>query len=155
MFQQDIKLQVWDTAGQERFRTITTSYYRGANGIMIVFDVTDSASFEKVRYWLNELKEHVGADMPALLVGNKIDLGRERTVDQAAARRFASEVNIRLRETSAKTNEGVTEAFADLVSTMLQRKQRDDASRPARQGDRPLSLAGQPPPSSSGGGCSC
>jgi len=123
---------------------------------MIVFDVTDSASFEKVRYWLNELKEHVGADMPALLVGNKIDLARERTVDQAAARRFASEVNIRLRETSAKTNEGVTEAFADLVSTMLQRKQREDAARPGpRPGDRPLNLAGQQPSASSGSGCSC
>lgn len=153
----DIKLQVWDTAGQERFRTITTSYYRGANGIMIVFDVTDAASFEKVRYWLNELKEHVGSDMPALLVGNKIDLTRERTVDVATAKRFSSEVNIRLRETSAKTNEGVTEAFADLVSTMLQRKIKEDSLKPGRPGDKQsgVSLAGQPAPAASGGGCPC
>jgi GTPase SAR1 family protein len=126
---------------------------------MIVFDVTDTASFEKVRYWLNELKEHVGSDMPALLVGNKIDLTRERTVDVATAKRFSSEVNIRLRETSAKTNEGVTEAFADLVATMLQRKIKEDALKPPRPGDKSaggVSLAGQPTPASgSGGGCSC
>ena len=60
----NIKIQVWDTAGQERFRTITTSYYRGASGVLIVFDVTDEMSFEKIRYWLNELKEHATPGIP-------------------------------------------------------------------------------------------
>jgi len=148
--QQDIKLQVWDTAGQERFRTITTSYYRGANGIMIIFDVTDSASFEKVRYWLNELKEHVGQDMPALLIGNKTDLTRDRTVDPAAAQRFAQEVGIKLLETSAKTNAGVTEAYAELVSMMMKQKA---ASPSGAQESVPLNQQSQN--TSSGGGCGC
>lgn len=149
--QHDIKLQVWDTAGQERFRTITTSYYRGANGIMIVFDVTDTASFEKVRYWLNELKEHVGPDMPAVLVGNKIDLQRDRTVDAATAQRFSQEVGIPLMETSAKTAEGVTEAYALLVTKMLAQAKQKAVYEPASNSVAVNSQnAG-----SSGGGCSC
>eukprot|EP00727_Mastigamoeba_balamuthi_P013120 m51a1_g8430 putative member ras oncogene family (230) ;mRNA; r:348101-349444 len=159
MDNKDIKLQVWDTAGQERFRTITTSYYRGANGIMIVFDVTDPASFEKVRYWLSELKEHVGADMPALLVGNKIDLTRERTVDSAAAKRFATEVGIRLRETSAKTADGVADAFTELVSMMLAKKIADLAKSqkegaPAGSSGAAVPVGGDSGASSSGG-CGC
>jgi len=144
----DIKLQVWDTAGQERFRTITTSYYRGANGIMIVFDVTDSASFEKVRYWLNELKEHVGTDMPALLVANKIDLTRDRAVDTASAQRFAKEVGIKLVETSAKTNAGVTEAYGELVTMMMKQK----ASSPSSQDTVAVQ---KPKQEQQSGGCSC
>ena len=144
----DIKLQVWDTAGQERFRTITTSYYRGANGIMIVFDVTDAASFEKVRYWLNELKEHVGTDMPALLVANKIDLTRDRAVDTASAQRFAHEVGIKLVETSAKTNAGVTEAYGELVAMMMKQK----ASSPSSQDTVAVQ---KPKQEQQGGGCGC
>lgn len=149
--QRDIKLQVWDTAGQERFRTITTSYYRGANGIMIVFDVTDTASFEKVRYWLNELKEHVGPDMPAVLVGNKIDLQRDRTVDAATAQRFSQEVGIPLMETSAKTAEGVTEAYALLVTKMLAQAKQKAVYEPASNS---VAVSSQSS-GSSGGGCSC
>jgi len=148
--QQDIKLQVWDTAGQERFRTITTSYYRGANGIMIVFDVTDSASFEKVRYWLNELKEHVGPDMPSVLVGNKIDCQRERSVDNATAVRFSQEVGISYMETSAKTPEGVTEAYALLVNKMLAQSKQKAAF------DAPHNTVDVNSTSGSGsGGCPC
>jgi len=149
--QQDIKLQVWDTAGQERFRTITTSYYRGANGIMIVFDVTDTPSFEKVRYWLNELKEHVGPDMPAVLVGNKIDCQRERTVDNATAQRFSQEVNIPYMETSAKTPEGVTEAYALLVTKMLAQSKQKAAFEPSNSNVDVNSSAS----SGGGGGCGC
>jgi len=147
---QDIKLQVWDTAGQERFRTITTSYYRGANGIMIVFDVTDNASFEKVRYWLNELKEHVGPDMPSILVGNKIDCTRERVVDNATATRFSQEVGIDYRETSAKTPEGVTEAYALLVTKMLAQSKQKAAYEPSRN-NVDVTTANN----GGGGGCSC
>ena len=144
-------LALFDTAGQERFRTITTSYYRGANGIMIVFDVTDTASFEKVRYWLNELKEHVGPDMPAVLVGNKIDLQRDRTVDAATAQRFSQEVGIPLMETSAKTAEGVTEAYALLVTKMLAQAKQKAVYEPASSS---ISVNNQNA-GSSGGGCSC
>lgn len=156
----NIKLQVWDTAGQERFRTITTSYYRGANGILIVYDVTDAASFEKVRYWLKELKEHVGSDMPALLIGNKIDLAKDRTVDPATAQKFSAEVGIRLCETSAKTDEGVNEAYGELVNMMLRKKLAEDAAKgPAAQNNDgaqnrvTLGPNGNQKPSDGGGCC--
>merc|ERR1712022_81655 len=69
-----IKLQIWDTAGQERFRTITQNYYRGANGIIVVYDVTDASSFDSVTRWLQEIKRNVGRDVHKMLVGNKSDL---------------------------------------------------------------------------------
>ena len=149
--QQDIKLQVWDTAGQERFRTITTSYYRGANGIMIVFDVTDTASFEKVRFWLKELEEHVGNKMPAVLVGNKIDLTRERTVDAITAQRFSQEVGIPLKETSAKTAEGVTEAYALLVTKMLEESKHKADADP----NRGNTVRVDKPAQEASSGCTC
>jgi Ras-related protein Rab-1A len=68
------KLQIWDTAGQERFRTITSSYYRGANGIIIVYDVTNEETFKEVKMWLNEIQRYAPADVCKMLVGNKIDL---------------------------------------------------------------------------------
>merc|ERR1712022_66500 len=73
-----IKLQIWDTAGQERFRTITSNYYRGANGIVVVFDVCDTESFDSVTRWLLEIEKNVGTGVHKLLVGNKCDLPLER-----------------------------------------------------------------------------
>ena len=127
----NVKVQVWDTAGQERFRTITTSYYRGANGVLIVFDVTDEVSFEKVRYWLNELKEHSTPGIPFLLVANKIDKRSERVVDFEAAKRFAAQVGIDVVEASAKTSEGVNEVFGTIAALMIKKKTQDAAAASA------------------------
>ncbi|GFP80741.1 RAS-related protein ric1 [Phtheirospermum japonicum] len=97
-----IKLQIWDTAGQERFRTITSSYYRGAHGIIIVYDVTDQESFNNVKQWLNEIDRYASENVNKLLVGNKCDLADNRAVSYDTAKAFADEIGIPFMETSAK-----------------------------------------------------
>ncbi|KAG2598426.1 hypothetical protein PVAP13_5KG366500 [Panicum virgatum] len=97
-----IKLQIWDTAGQERFRTITSSYYRGAHGIIVVYDVTDQESFNNVKQWLNEIDRYASENVNKLLVGNKCDLAESRAVSYEAGKALADEIGIPFLETSAK-----------------------------------------------------
>lgn len=106
-----IKLQIWDTAGQERFRTITSSYYRGAHGIIVVYDVTDSETFEHVKTWLHEIDRYASENVNKLLVGNKSDLTSKRQVETESAQEFANTVNIPFLETSAKNATNVEDAF--------------------------------------------
>ena len=75
-----IKLQIWDTAGQERFRTITTAYYRGAMGIMLVYDITNEKSFENIKNWIRNIEEHASADVEKMILGNKCDMNDRRQV---------------------------------------------------------------------------
>ena len=89
-----IKLQIWDTAGQERFRTITSSYYRGAHGIIVVYDVTDLESFNNVKQWLHEIDRYACDNVNKLLVGNKSDLSAKKVVEYAAAKEFAENLGI-------------------------------------------------------------
>ncbi len=88
-----IKLQIWDTAGQERFRTITSSYYRGAHGIIVVYDVTDQTSFNNVKQWLQEIDRYACDMVNKLLVGNKCDLVSQKVVDYHTAKEFADQVS--------------------------------------------------------------
>lgn len=97
-----IKLQIWDTAGQERFRTITSSYYRGAHGIIVVYDVTDIESFNNVKQWLHEIDRYACENVNKLLVGNKSDLTTKRAVTTEQAKEFADSLGIEFLETSAK-----------------------------------------------------
>ena len=106
-----VKLQIWDTAGQERFRTITTAYYRGAMGILIVYDVTDEKSFENVRGWLESVKEHASEGVQLILVGNKADDENSRVVSKERGESLAKECGMPFLEASAKSGEGVEEAF--------------------------------------------
>merc|ERR1711957_33361 len=92
-------------AGQERFRTITSSYYRGAHGIIVVYDVTDQESFNNVKQWLNEIERYASQDVQKLLVGNKCDLVNKKAVTYEVAKAFAEKLEIPFLETSAKAAE--------------------------------------------------
>jgi len=110
-----IKLQIWDTAGQERFRTISSTYYRGAHGIIVVYDVCNLDSFNNVKRWLTEIDKYARENVNKLLVGNKSDLGEgdagQRQVTQAKGKEFAETLDIPFLETSAKTGTFVDTAF--------------------------------------------
>jgi len=107
-----IKLQIWDTAGQESFKSITRSYYRGAIGALLVYDVTRRETFNHLEHWLREAKEHDRDDrMVIMLIGNKSDLGNQREVSEEEGKKFASEHGLHFIETSAKTAVNVELAF--------------------------------------------
>ena len=106
-----VKLQIWDTAGHERFRTITTSYYRGAHGIVTVFDLTDKETFEHVEKWLDEINKYAKENVMRFLIGNKSDLVDKRKVSYEEARALANKLNIYYVETSAKNNINVSDFF--------------------------------------------
>mmetsp|Transcript_6410 Transcript_6410/g.8118 ORF Transcript_6410/g.8118 Transcript_6410/m.8118 type:complete len:204 (-) Transcript_6410:1142-1753(-) len=116
-----IKLQIWDTAGQERFRTITSSYYRGAHGIIIVYDVTDQESFDNVKQWLNEIDRYACEKVNTLLVGNKSDLTSKKVVSYEAAKEFADSVKMEFLETSAKNATNVEKAFMAMAQQIKKR----------------------------------
>nr|GMD35632.1 ras-related protein RABA6a-like [Ipomoea batatas] len=111
-----IKAQIWDTAGQERFRAITSSYYRGALGALLVYDITRRATFESLRKWLVELREQGSSDMVIVLVGNKSDLGNSREIKQEDGQSLAELEGISFLETSAKENLNVEEAFLQMIT---------------------------------------
>eukprot|EP00179_Madagascaria_erythrocladioides_P020433 CAMPEP_0198341004 /NCGR_PEP_ID=MMETSP1450-20131203/46078_1 /TAXON_ID=753684 ORGANISM="Madagascaria erythrocladiodes, Strain CCMP3234" /NCGR_SAMPLE_ID=MMETSP1450 /ASSEMBLY_ACC=CAM_ASM_001115 /LENGTH=203 /DNA_ID=CAMNT_0044046001 /DNA_START=129 /DNA_END=740 /DNA_ORIENTATION=+ len=115
-----IKLQIWDTAGQERFRTITSSYYRGAHGIIIVYDVTDLDSFNNVKSWLQEIDRFASENVNKLLVGNKNDMTAKKVVETSVAKEFADSLGIKFLETSAKTSENVEAAFLAMAGEIKQ-----------------------------------
>jgi len=124
-----IKLQIWDTAGQERFRTITSSYYRGAHGIIVVYDVTDQDSFNNVKQWLGEIERYASEAVNKLLVGNKSDLTSQKVVDFDVAKEFADAMEIPFLETSAKSAQNVEQAFLTMAAEIKTRM----ASAPTTQ----------------------
>ncbi|CAL5351249.1 unnamed protein product [Camellia sinensis] len=117
-----IKLQIWDTAGQERFRTITTAYYRGAMGILLVYDVTDESSFNNIRNWIRNIEQHASDNVNKILVGNKADMDEsKRAVPTSKGQALADEYGIKFFETSAKTNMNVEEVFFSIARDIKQR----------------------------------
>merc|ERR1712110_685532 len=114
-----IKLQIWDTAGQERFHTITTSYYRGAMGIMLVYDITNSKSFDNIAKWLRNIQEHANEDVEKMILGNKCDMEDKRVIPKERGEAIARENGIRFLETSAKTNVNIDRAFIELSESIL------------------------------------
>ncbi|RWR86034.1 ras-related protein RABE1c-like protein [Cinnamomum micranthum f. kanehirae] len=117
-----IKLQIWDTAGQERFRTITTAYYRGAMGILLVYDVTDESSFNNIRNWIRNIEQHASDNVNKILVGNKADMDEsKRAVPTSKGQALADEYGIKFFETSAKTNLNVEQVFYSIARDIKQR----------------------------------
>lgn len=115
-----IKMTIWDTAGQERFRTLTSSYYRGAQGIVLVYDVSRRDTFENLDLWLQEVEVYSpagGRDVVKLLVGNKIDT--ERVVSRKEAEAWARSKGMLFVESSAKTKIGIQQVFNEVVQKIL------------------------------------
>eukprot|EP00127_Corallochytrium_limacisporum_P002525 Clim_evm82s128 gene=Clim_evmTU82s128 len=110
-----IKLQIWDTAGQERFRTITTAYYRGAMGILLVYDVTKEKSFDNIKNWVRNIEQHASKDVEKVLIGNKLDCVEERVISEEKGKALAAEYDLKYFETSAKVSTNVNEAFHAVV----------------------------------------
>jgi len=131
-----IKLQMWDTAGQERFRTITTAYYRGAMGILLVYDVTDQKSFDAIRTWIRNIEQHASEGVNKILIGNKCDMNDKRVVDTEKGKELANEFKIPFMETSAKTNVNVEGAFITLATEIKKRliDSAEDSKQP-KKGD--------------------
>lgn len=108
---QQTKLQIWDTAGQESFRSITRSYYRGAAGALLVYDITRRETFENLSVWLEDARQHANPNTVIMLIGNKSDLEGQRQVSREEAERFAQEHDLFFLETSAKLADNIEEAF--------------------------------------------
>ena len=105
------KLQIWDTAGQERFKTITSSYYKGAHGIIVTYDITDRDSFNAVHTWMSEVEKYTQDNITRILVGNKVDLENKRAVSYEEGQEMANHYCVRFLETSAKECKNVDQAF--------------------------------------------
>ena len=144
-----IKLQIWDSAGQERYRSVTRSYYRGAAGAIIVYDITNRDTYERVPQWLQDVRQLCGPDTNVMLIGNKSDLvvgnSERRQVAHTEASVFAQENHIMHMETSAATGEFVPDAFLKVAKTTLQRLDQ-------KAGGSSSNNSGAAASSSSGGG---
>ena len=155
-----IKLQIWDTAGQERFRTITTSYFRGAQvrgnhiisccvqkaflttfcpaqnliqGILLVYDVTDRRSFESIRNWISQIQQHADVHVNKILVGNKCDMLDEKVVSTEEGQKLAKEFGIDFWEASAKNDINVEQAFISIARQVKDRLVADGVGGPSGQ----------------------
>lgn len=118
------RIQVWDTAGQERFDTVTSQYFRRAQGVLLVYDITSETSFQNLDKWLKMMHEHSADDMDVLLVGNKADAENVRTVSREDAEKFAKSHSMDYIEVSAHEGSNIYQAFSRLAETVLVREQK-------------------------------
>lgn len=124
-----VSLAIWDTAGQERFHALGPIYYRDSNGAILVYDVTDEDSFQKVKTWVKELRKMLGNDVCLCIAGNKIDLEKGRAVSLEEADLYATSVGAKHFMTSAKLNRGIEELFVDLAKRMIEVAESSDEHR--------------------------
>ncbi|XP_040437701.1 ras-related protein Rab-37 isoform X8 [Falco naumanni] len=116
-----VKLQIWDTAGQERFRSVTHAYYRDAQALLLLYDITSKMSFDNIRAWLTEIHEYAQKDVVIMLLGNKADVSSERAVRTEDGASLAREYGVPFMETSAKTGMNVELAFLAIAKELKQR----------------------------------
>ena len=112
-------MQIWDTAGQERFKNIIASYYRGAHGILLIYDVTDKDSFRNLSNWLIEIEKNASKNVLKIVIGNKTDLENKRVISYNQGKEFADTYGLKFLETSAKKNLNVNEAFETLGRELM------------------------------------
>ena len=138
--QSTIKLQIWDTAGQERYRTITNAYYKGADGIIVVFDLTNRESFLSIPVWLNEIEKHSGQDVKIMVFANKMDDEAEIQVSDEEIQQFEqSHPEIPVVKTSAKYGTNVDDSFLDLTKKLIVEKNKNGGGADERK--RSMGLA--------------
>ena len=115
-----VKMQIWDTAGQERFRNVISSYFKGAHGILLIYDITAKDSFKELENWLGEVERNANSQVLKILIGNKCDLEDRREISKDEGEAFAMRNGMQFMETSAKLNTNVNEAFEALAKIMVE-----------------------------------
>ncbi|XP_021897416.1 ras-related protein Rab11D [Carica papaya] len=139
-----VKAQIWDTAGQERYRAVTSAYYRGAVGAMLVYDITKRQTFDHIPRWLEELRSHADKNIVIILIGNKTDLEDQRAVPTEDAKEFAEKEGLFFLETSALEATNVETAFLTVLSEIFNIVNKKNLSAGDNQGNgNPASLAGK------------
>jgi len=155
-----IKAQIWDTAGQERYRAITSAYYRGAVGALLVYDIAKSVTYKNVERWLTELRENAAENIVIMLVGNKSDLKHLREVPTDEAKEFSEKNGLSFIETSALDSTNVDTAFQNIITEIFRQSAQPtitSSKHPSSQPSPSQPIVVQPPPENpnGGGGCSC
>jgi len=123
-----VELNIWDTAGQERFHTLGPIYYRQSRGALLVYDITDANTFTRVQNWVKELRKMLGNDVVLIIVGNKIDLERNRVVNEKEAIEYAQSVGAIHMHTSAKLNQGINELFTEMTRRIVDKDKAEHSS---------------------------
>ncbi|KAG5229354.1 ras-related protein [Salix suchowensis] len=153
-----VKAQIWDTAGQERYRAITSAYYRGALGALLVYDVTKPTTFENVSRWLKELRDHADSNIVIMLIGNKTDLKHLRAVATEDAQSYAEKEGLAFIETSALEATNVEKAFQTILSEIYRiiskKTLSSEDSAPASIKDGKTIVVGGPEPNTKKACCS-
>ena len=131
----NVLVNLWDTAGQERFKSLTPNYFKNAEGVILTYDITKTESFENLKYWMNSIETNLGDKkifIPIIIVGNKLDMEDMREITKENADNLSKEYNYKYFETSAKTGEGVDDAFRDLVNQILEKSDKFEEERNER-----------------------
>ncbi|XP_043834395.1 ras-related protein Rab-3D isoform X1 [Dromiciops gliroides] len=149
-----VKLQIWDTAGQERYRTITTAYYRGAMGFLLMYDVSNQESFNAVQDWATQIKTYSWDNAQVILIGNKCDLEDERVVSTEDGKHLADDLGFEFFEASAKDNINVKQVFERLVDIICEKMNESlEAGSGPIGNSKGAALSDTPPAQASS--CSC
>ena len=119
-----VKMQIWDTAGHEKFRTITTSYYKSAHAIIVLYDITDESSFEHIKNWMIDIDKFAKQGVLKVLVANKIDLEENRKITKEAGESLANKYGIKFFEVSAKDNINIEKLFIDTSKSLLEKNEK-------------------------------
>ncbi|CAC5379630.1 RAB21 [Mytilus coruscus] len=150
-----VNLAIWDTAGQERFHALGPIYYRDSNGAILVYDITDEDSFQKVKNWVKELRKMLGNDISLCIAGNKIDLEKDRHVAVSDAESYAKSVGAKHFHTSAKLSKGIDEMFLDLSKSMIEKSAENGGknNRTMTKSKSVIVVDDEQPQQQSSGGC--